>query len=83
MTSEELELLRSRYAGRMVKVNAQRPELARFVNLRGRVVTINCNGRALVQFEDFDPAWYAVEPEYLKIIEPAAEPPAEKTPQQQ
>ena len=36
-------------------------------DLRGRVIAVNCNGRALVQFEGPDPGWYEIEPEYLKI----------------
>jgi hypothetical protein len=59
--------LKKKYAGRTVSIDAQRPELARMADLRGRVIAINCNGRALVEFQGPDPGWYEIEPEYLKI----------------
>ena len=36
---------------------------------RGKVIAVNCNGGALVQFAGPDPAWYEIEPEYLLIEE--------------
>jgi hypothetical protein len=67
MTTPELDILKKKYLGRTVTIDAQRPELVRMAELRGRVITINCNGGALVQFEGPDSAWYEIEPEYLKI----------------
>jgi hypothetical protein len=67
MTTPELDILKKKYLGRTVTIDAQRPELVRMAALRGKVITINCNGGALVQFEGADPAWYEIEPEYLKI----------------
>jgi hypothetical protein len=67
MTTPELDILRKKFLGRTVSVDAQRPELVRLTGWRGKVITVNCNGGALVQFEGPDPAWYEIEPEYLKI----------------
>jgi hypothetical protein len=77
MTPEELENLKATYTGRTVMIEAVRPELTRWANMPGRVITFNCNGRALVQFEGADQAIYDIDPEYLQPVEPAAEQPAE------
>ena len=69
MTTPELDILKKKFVGRTVTIDAQRPELVRMADLRGKVITINCNGGALVQFEGPDPAWYEIEPEYLMIAE--------------
>ena len=66
MSPEKLEYLKRQYAGKRVVVDAQRPELARFADVPGRVVAINCNGRALVQFEGADAGWHDIEPAFLK-----------------
>ena len=75
MTPEELADLKETLTGQAVMVEAFRPELTRWANIRGRVITINCNGRALVQFEGADPGFYDIDPEYLRIAEPPAEQP--------
>jgi len=67
MTTPEIDILKKKFVGRKVTIDAQRPELVRMAELRGKVITINCNGGALVQFEGPDPAWYEIEPEYLII----------------
>ena len=77
MTPEELENLKETYTGRTAMIEALRPELTRWANVPGRVITFNCNGRALVQFEGADQAFYDIDPEYLRPVEPAAEQPAE------
>ena len=69
MMPEEVEQLRRQYAGKRVLVDARRPELSRLAGLSGRVVTINANGRALVQFEGPDPSWHDIAPEFLKLEE--------------
>jgi hypothetical protein len=69
MTSAELDILKKKYDGKSVTVDAQRPELVRMADLRGRVITINCNGGALVEFEGPDPAWDEILPENLQIEE--------------
>jgi hypothetical protein len=65
---ENLEQLRAEYAGQCVTVDAQRPELDRFAGKLGRVKTVNCNGRALVQFDGPDPVWYDIHPDFLRIV---------------
>jgi hypothetical protein len=69
MTASELDISKKKFQGRMVTIDAQRPELVRMAEMRGKVITINCNGGALVQFEGPDPAWYEIEPEYLILEE--------------
>jgi hypothetical protein len=77
MTPEEFENLKETYTGRTVMVEALRPELTRWANVPGRVITFNCNGRALVRFEGADEAFYDIDPEYLRPVEPSTEEPAE------
>ncbi|MGW8257866.1 MAG: hypothetical protein ACWGMZ_10310 [Thermoguttaceae bacterium] len=69
MTSEELALLKATYTGQSVIVKGLRPELARWTSRSGRVITVNCNGRALVQFDGPEQAWHDFDPEYLQIHE--------------
>jgi hypothetical protein len=67
MSPEDLEKLQRQYAGRRVLVDARRPELARLANVPGRVVTVNGNGQALVQFDGPDLGWHDIDPEFLKL----------------
>ena len=67
MSPEDLEKLKQQYAGQRVLVDARRPELARLANVSGRVVTINYNGRVLVQFEGPDRGWHDIAPEFLRL----------------
>lgn len=67
MSPEEIERLKQQYAGQQVLVDARRPELARLANVPGRVITINANGRALVQFEGPATGWHDIDPEFLKL----------------
>ena len=69
MLPERIEELKRHYTGRCVVVDAQRPELSRMAGKLGRVKTINCNGRALVQFDESDPGWHDIDPDYLKVVE--------------
>ena len=46
-----------------------RPELRRFTGIVGRVITINHNNRALVDFQDG--GWYDIAPDYLRKLDPA------------
>ena len=50
--------LRKHWIDQYVKVNEARPELKRFAGIVGRVVTINYNGKALVDFQDG--GWYDI-----------------------
>jgi hypothetical protein len=67
MDAEEVERLKRQYAGQRVRVDAQRPELARWANVLGRIVTINHNGQALVQFDGPDQTRHDIDPEFLKL----------------
>ena len=67
MSPEEVERLKQQYAGQRVLVDARRPELARWANLPGRVVTINQNGQALVQFDGPDRGWHDIALESLRL----------------
>jgi hypothetical protein len=67
MSPDKMEQMNRQYAGKRVQVDARRPELTRFAGLSGRVVAVNQNGRALVQFDGPDPAWYDIHPEFLKM----------------
>ena len=70
MSPEEVERRKRQYAGKRVLVDARRPELARLANVPGRVITVNCNGQALVQFEGPDQGWHDIDPEFLKLEPP-------------
>jgi hypothetical protein len=72
MTPAELTNLKETLTGRTVMIEAVRPELARWANVPGHVITFNCNGRALVQFEGADQGFYDIDPEYLIPVEPHA-----------
>ena len=73
MESTELrhEELKREWTDQFVEVNAERPELKRFAGIVGRVVTVNYNNKAVVDFQDG--GWYdiAASPEYLKKLDAA------------
>ncbi|MFO0863221.1 MAG: hypothetical protein U0744_00925 [Gemmataceae bacterium] len=53
-----IEDLKRDWTDQYVAVVDVRPELKRFAGKVGRVVTVNCNGRAVVDFQDG--AWYDI-----------------------
>jgi hypothetical protein len=55
---ERIEQLKLEWTGRFVRANAEKPELKRFEGRIGRVVTVNCSGKAIVDFADG--AWYDI-----------------------
>ena len=57
-------------ACQFVRVNAERPELKRFAGIVGRVVTVNRNNKAVVDFQDG--GWYDItaSEEYLTVLDP-------------
>ena len=65
------EELKREWTDQFVEVNAERPELKRFAGIVGRVVTVNYNNKALVDFQDG--GWYDITaaPEYLRVLDPA------------
>jgi len=78
MDYDRIQNLRLEYTDQYVTVNSPRPELARFKGKIGRVITINWNGRALVQFDSgADRGWYDIDLDDLRVVDP----PASKTPE--
>jgi hypothetical protein len=80
MVPEELryEALKQEWTDQYVEVNPERPELRRFAGRVGRVVTVNWNNKALVEFatedgkESEDGGWYDItaSEEYLRKLAP-------------
>jgi hypothetical protein len=66
-----IEALRAEWTDQYVRANQSRPELARFGDRVGRVVTVNWNGKALVDFSDG--GWYDITASalYLQKVDPA------------
>ena len=50
--------LRKHWIDQYVKVNEDKPELTRFAGIVGRVITVNYNGKAIVDFQDG--GWYDI-----------------------
>ena len=73
MDSPELryENLKREWTDQFVEVNPDRPELRRFQGIVGRVVTVNYNNKAVVDFQDG--GWYDItaSTEYLRKLDPA------------
>jgi hypothetical protein len=71
MFADQVERMKRDYTDKYVLVDASRPELARFRDVVGRVKTVNMNGRALVEFDDYhlNIGWYDIAPEYLKVVD--------------
>ena len=67
----QVETLKQEWTDQYVEVNPERPELKRFAGIVGRVITVNHNNKALVDFQDG--AWYDISAseEYLRKLDPA------------
>ena len=52
------EALKREWTDQFVEVNPERPELKRFAGIVGRVVTVNQNNKAVVDFQDG--GWYDI-----------------------
>jgi hypothetical protein len=65
------ERLKREWTDQYVTVNPDRPELARFRGIIGRVVTVSYNNKALIDFQDG--GWYDItaSEEYLTKLDPA------------
>lgn len=65
------EELKREWTDQYVLVNPQRPELKRFEGIVGRVVTVNWNNKALIDFQDG--GWYDIgaSTENLTKLDPA------------
>lgn len=79
MSFERIETLKRQYTDQFVVVDENRPELARFRGVTGQVKTINMNGRALVEFQDYiaNIGWYDIELDFLTVV-PKPDPAAAK-----
>ena len=64
MFADKIEQMKRDYTDKYVLVDGARPELARFRDVVGRVKTVNMNGRALVEFDDYhlNIGWYDIAP---------------------
>jgi hypothetical protein len=70
---KSIDALRCEWTDQYVTVNLgepARPELQRFAGIVGRVVTVNWNGKALIDFQDG--GWYDITAsgEFLTILDP-------------
>jgi hypothetical protein len=67
---QEFEALKQDWTDQYVEVNAERPELKRFAGIIGRVVTVNHNRKAVVDFQDG--GWYDVtaSTDFLRKVDP-------------
>jgi hypothetical protein len=54
----QCEALKKEWTDQFVTVKPERPELQRFAGIIGRVVTVNYNGKALIDFQDG--GWYDI-----------------------
>ncbi|HKD37126.1 MAG TPA: hypothetical protein VKB78_10005 [Pirellulales bacterium] len=77
MVFDQIETLKRDYTDKYVVVDESRPELARFRGFVGQVKTINMNGRALVEFQEYiaNIGWYDIDLDFLTVVpkpEPAA-----------
>ena len=63
--------LKRQWTDQFVTVKPERPELKRFANIVGRVVTVNYNGKAVIDFQDG--GWYDItaSEDYLTKLDPA------------
>ena len=68
---QRYEALKREWTDQFVEVNPERPELKRFAGIVGRIVTVNHNNKALVDFQDG--GWYDISAstEYLTKLDPA------------
>jgi hypothetical protein len=65
------EELKREWTDHFVQVKPGRPELKRFADVVGRVVTVNKNNKAVIDFQDG--GWYDItaSAEYLTKLDPA------------
>ncbi len=72
LSEHEYEALRREWTDQLVEVNPEQSELRRFAGVVGRVVTVNWNRKAIVDFQDG--GWYDVpaSTDYLRKLDPEA-----------
>jgi hypothetical protein len=61
--------LKAEWTDKLVTVSPDRPELTRFNGLVGRVITVNFNAKAIVDFADG--GWYDIDPAGLVLVNEA------------
>ena len=68
---QQYEELKRQWTDQFVEVNADLPELKRFAGIVGRVVTVNHNRKAVVDFQDG--GWYDItaSTDCLRILDAA------------
>jgi hypothetical protein len=64
-----VEELKRDWIDQYVTVQLEQLELKRFGGKVGRVITVNWNGKAIVDFSDG--AWYDINPQFLLRVDPA------------
>jgi len=71
-TIDQIESLKREWTDQLVEVNPDHPELRRFAGIVGRVVTVNFNGKAVIDFQDG--GWYDItaSADCLKKLDTAA-----------
>mgnify|MGYP001396375447 CR=1 FL=1 len=64
------ESLKREWTDQYVEVNPEQPELRRFQGIVGRVITVNWNNKAVIDFQDG--GWYdiAASEQYLRKLDP-------------
>ncbi len=69
--AEYHEALKHEWTDQFVRVKPERPELKRFEGTIGRVVTVNWNNKAVIDFQDG--GWYDItaSTDYLQKLDPA------------
>ena len=67
---QRYEALKREWTDQYVEVNPERPELKRFAGIVGRIVTVNHNNKALVDFQDG--GWYDItaSADFLRPLDP-------------
>ena len=76
MLAERVDKLTAEYVDQYVAIDGERPELARFVDMVGRVRAISFNGRALVEFDaNNNRGRYDIGLDYLKVVDKPEPPP--------
>jgi hypothetical protein len=68
---QHYEELKRKWTDQFVEVIPDRPELKRFAGIVGRVVTVNRNQKAVIDFQDG--GWYDItaSTDYLRILDAA------------
>ena len=74
MFPDTAERLKAQFTDKYVKVDAARPELARFRDVVGQVKTVNMSGRALVEFLDYhlNIGWFDIDASCLTVVDKPA-----------